>query len=110
MKKLFLIFSLICSPCYADVFQVDQISKDDLQAIYRGWPANTGQCAVDVIREIRIDQQSGMFWVITTDETKPIIDFTKIDKTQQIICDVDGRHNIDVNPDGSIKSEIVTPY
>lgn len=108
----FLMAFLMATPVFAqsDVFQLDQLTRADIVAIQRGWQSNISQCAIDVYQEITIDAGVGMLWVIIADSESSTLSFERLDGTNKVICQQDGRREIGTGIDGSQTYDNLVPY
>lgn len=93
-----------------DVFQLDQITRADVVAIQRGWPSDISQCAIDVYQQIKVDSEAGMLWVIIADPNINSLTFERLDQTNKIVCQTEGRRNIGTGVNGSQVYDSLTPY
>lgn len=108
MLKVLGFLLLMTGAAYAisDQIVFDQITSDDLGYIQQGWGPDTGQCAVDQIREIGPDPA----WIVLLNDGKPEITLQKKDGSIVVICGTDGKREIS-NGNGTLEEfDQSTPY
>jgi hypothetical protein len=111
-KIALLIMILTSTAAYAqtDVFPLSEITSEDLTAIQRGWSPDIGQCAVDTVREIKIDYDAGQYWIVIADDQVQSITFEKLDGTNKMICEDGGRRDIGTGKNNSQVYDNLIPY
>jgi hypothetical protein len=94
---------------HAERMPVSQLSEQDRQYLYRGWPFDVAECGRGIIEDV-IDFGVQDLWFITFSENETKLVFDHAEGGHEKVCEIDGMREIGSGQGGGEVYDHFTPH